>query len=228
MNVGRPTRRGRRRRPRAPCGSCRAAAPVAISANTASASTPRRRGRSRTTVVVAELGPSSWRAVNRARCTARNRSGKWSRTTTPACRARRPVSSRVSQMSGSPSSTWTWPREKGTKVTSQSAPPAEPVEDVLVGVAGERAAVVPGDGERWKRLAHVGDNVVDPAGCSGGGHESPQCARRACLYGSPSLLATFSSTALPCSVPARGTPAPSHRRVSQNPRRDDVRWRLEA
>ena len=37
--------------------------------------------------------------------------------------------------------------EEGTKVTSHGGPGLEPVEDVLVAVPGERAAVVPGHGE---------------------------------------------------------------------------------
>ena len=92
--------------------------------------------------------PWSWRSAKRASWTSRNRSGNLSRTTTPAWRASRPESScQWPQMSGSPSATCTWPSENGTKVTSHGRPVAEPRDHVLVGVAGERAAVVPGDGE---------------------------------------------------------------------------------
>ena len=93
--------------------------------------------------------PWSWRAAKRARWTARNASG--CDVADDACRPGGPGGpSRPagrSQIGGSPSSTWTWPSENGTKVTSQSAPSASPASEVLVGVAGEGAAVVPGHGE---------------------------------------------------------------------------------
>ena len=92
--------------------------------------------------------PSSWRAANRAWCTAPNCSGYWSRTTTPAARATRSPNFAGSSHTGvPPSGTWPWLRVKGRKVTSQSAPSAKPGQQVLVGVAGEGAAVVPCHGE---------------------------------------------------------------------------------
>ena len=61
-----------------------------------------------------------------------------------------------SHTSGWPSATCTCPSEKGTKVTSQSAPASRRVDDVLVGVAGEGAAIVPGDVES---VGHAWCNV---------------------------------------------------------------------
>ena len=52
-----------------------------------------------------------------------------------------------SQMSGSPSATCTWPSENGHERDVPRGAGPEPRDHVLVGVAGERAAVVPGDGE---------------------------------------------------------------------------------
>ena len=122
--------------------------PSSTAAKAASASTPWSARTLPTTSRSRRSRPWSWRAANRARCTSRNTSGAVSRTWTPDHQGdQAAVVVGRSQIGGSPSATWTWPSEKGTKVTSHAGPGGQPVEHVLVGVAGEGAAVVPGDGE---------------------------------------------------------------------------------
>jgi hypothetical protein len=63
----------------------RSASPDSILSKTTCSSTSLRCNTSRTTSGSSSLSPSSWRAANRARCTAGKRPPNSSRTTTPAC-----------------------------------------------------------------------------------------------------------------------------------------------
>ena len=136
------------RDPRAPCGSCRAGR------RPRSLRTPRRRrrrspaARRRSPLAHGCGDPRRGGPRTAATWVSKNRSGCWSRTTTPACNASRPVSfAGSSQTSVSPSATCACPSEKGTNRTSQSAPACRRGHHVLVSSAGERAAVVERDGE---------------------------------------------------------------------------------
>ena len=109
--------------------------------------------------------PWSWRAAKRARCTSGRPRGRCrARRCRPGGRAARCRSSGRSQMSGSPSSTWTWPRENGTKRHVPVGAAGQAGEHVLVGVAGEGAAVVPGDGEgrSWCAQRHAASRAFRP------------------------------------------------------------------
>ena len=118
------------------------------SANTASASTPCSRRISRSTCSSRMSRLSSWRAAKSARCTRRKASGQRSRTAMPTCMASSDDAfSGSSHTSGSPSSTWTWFSENGHEGDVPVGARLEAGDHVLVGVAGEGAAVVPGDGE---------------------------------------------------------------------------------
>ena len=124
------------------------AAPDSISLNTASASTPLASSTSRM------LASSSWPCPGRGggrtgrACTARNCSGNLSRTTVPARRARSPLSScRVDPRCRAR------PRHVHLSEGERHEPDV-PVgtalqagDHVLVDVAGEGAAIVPGHGE---------------------------------------------------------------------------------
>ena len=108
----------------------------------------RRRGRRRTTDSSRRSSPWSWRAVKSPMWTAGNCSGNWSRTTRPASTAMRSGAlAGSSQTAVPPSSTWVWESEKGAKSTSQVRSSRQRHHQMLVGVAGEGAAVVIGDAE---------------------------------------------------------------------------------
>ena len=148
-----------------------------------------------------------------------------SRTTTPACRASRPVSfvGRRPRRRARPR-----PRGPGRARTVRTSRPSrrrlEAVEHVLVGVAGERAAVVPGDGEGAR--AHVVANPWSaekiPGPTISGQREPPSrrhtrvaTAPRARPIAAPATTSeawwTFTYTRLVATTPAR----PNHNGASR-------------
>ena len=137
------------RRPRAPCGSVSRAAPSATVASTAAPSTPSASSTRARPRRVVELGAVHVAGVEQAAVHGQELVGVAGRgPTTPAWRASRPESScGRSQMSVSPSATWTWPSENGHEGDVPVGAGLEAGDHVLVGDAGEGAAVVPGDGE---------------------------------------------------------------------------------
>ena len=123
--------------------------PVAISANTASASTPcRPRARRAAPARPAGARPSSWRSANRARWTARKRVGRRVAHDDADLQGEQAgVVVRVVPDVGLALLDVDLAEREGHERDVPVGAGGQAVEHVLVGVAGEGAAVVPGDGE---------------------------------------------------------------------------------